>query len=112
MDIKSVKDMQNLGKSKNGETESYDPPKYLVQPHEGDQMYPFAEKEYLRAKKDSMESGSPLITTSYKKFDWHHCERNVRPAFVEEYKRKLLSIIVEKTQSILQTKIINTKLSY
>jgi hypothetical protein len=76
MDIKSVKDMQNLGKSKSGETESYDPPKYLVQPHEGDQMYPFAEKEYLRAKKDSMESGSPLITTSYKKF-------------IERYKKNL-----------------------
>ena len=53
-----------------------------------------------------------VATTLFKKFDWHHCERNVRPAFVEEYKRKLLSIIVEKTQSILQTKIINTKLSY
>ena len=49
-----------------------------------------------------------VATTSYKKFDWHHCERNVRPAFVEEYKRKLLSLVVEKTQSILETKIINT----
>jgi hypothetical protein len=39
-------------------------------------MYPFAEKEYLRAKKDSMESGSPLITTSYKKF-------------IERYKKNL-----------------------
>jgi hypothetical protein len=53
-----------------------------------------------------------VCTMPFKKFDWHHCERNVRPAFVEEYKRKLLSIIVEKTQSTLETKIINTKLSY
>jgi hypothetical protein len=53
-----------------------------------------------------------VATTPFKKFDWHHCERNVRPAFVEEYKKKLLSLVVEKTQSILETKIINTKLSY
>lgn len=45
-----------------------------------------------------------VATTPFKKFDWHHCERNVRPAFVEEYKRKLLSIIVEKTKLILETK--------
>lgn len=68
MDIKTVKDMQDLGKAKKGETESYEPPKYLVKPHEGDQMYPFAEKEYLKAKEETMKSGSPLITTSYKKF--------------------------------------------
>lgn len=68
MDIKSVKDMQELGKSKQGETESYEPPKYLIQPHEGETLYPFAEKEYLKAKGESMKSGSPLITTSYKKF--------------------------------------------
>jgi hypothetical protein len=53
-----------------------------------------------------------VASTPFKKFDFNKCERYVRPAFVKEYKRKLLSIIVEKTQSILQTKIINTKLSY
>lgn len=68
MDIRSVKDMQNLGKPKKGETENYEPPKYLVQPHEGDEMYPFAEQEYMKAKDATMKSGSPLITTSYKKF--------------------------------------------
>lgn len=68
MDIKSVKDMQDLSKPKKGETESYEPPQYLVQPHEGETLYPFAEKEYLKAKGESMKSGSPLITTSYKKF--------------------------------------------
>jgi hypothetical protein len=68
MDIKTVKDMQNLAQAKKGETESYDPPKYLVQPHEGDTMYPFAEKEYTKAKEDLIKSESPLITTSYKKF--------------------------------------------
>lgn len=68
MDIKTIKDMQNLSKAKKGETESYDPPKYLVKPHEGDTMYPFAEKEYMKAKDESMKSESPLITTSYKKF--------------------------------------------
>jgi hypothetical protein len=76
MDIKSVKDMQNLGKPKKSETESYDPPKYLIEPHEGETLYPFAEKEYLKAKEETMKSGSPLITTSYKKF-------------IERYKKNL-----------------------
>jgi hypothetical protein len=68
MDIKTVKDMQDLGKAKKGETESYEAPKYLVKPHEGEEMYPYAENEYIKAKDSSMKSGSPLITTSYKKF--------------------------------------------
>jgi hypothetical protein len=68
MDIKNVNDMKKLGQVKSGETENYAPPKYLVQPHEGDTMYPYAESEYKKAKENLMKSESPLITTSFKKF--------------------------------------------
>ena len=68
MEIKSVQDMKKLGTSTKGKTEDYTPPKYLVQPHEGDEMYPFVEKEYLKSKKASEKTDSPFITTSYKKF--------------------------------------------
>ena len=76
MDIKSVKDMQELSKPKKGETASYESPKYLIEPHEGETLYLFAVKEYLKAKGESMKSGSPLITTSYKQF-------------IERYKKNL-----------------------
>lgn len=68
MEMKNVGDMKKLGSSGKGKTEDYNPPKYLVQPHEGDEMYPFVEKEYLKAKKESEKKDSPFITTSYKKF--------------------------------------------
>ena len=68
MEMKSVQDMKKLASSGKGKTEDYTPPKYLVQPHEGDEMYPFVEKEYLKAKKESEKKDSPFITTSYKKF--------------------------------------------
>ena len=68
MEMKSVQDMKKLASTNKGKTEDYTPPKYLVQPHEGDEMYPFVEKEYLKSKKASEKIDSPFITTSYKKF--------------------------------------------
>lgn len=68
MDIKSVKDMKNLGAGHKGNTEDYEAPKYLVQPHEGENLYPYVEKEYLRSKKENEKNNSPFVTTSYKKF--------------------------------------------
>jgi hypothetical protein len=68
MDIKSVKDMKNLGVNGKGHTEDYEAPKYLVKPHEGETLYPFIEKEYLKSKKENEKNDSPFVTTSYKKF--------------------------------------------
>ena len=68
MDIKSVKDMKNLGAKGKGNTEDYDAPKYLVQPHEGEALYPYVEQEYLKSKKENEKKDSPFVTTSYKKF--------------------------------------------
>ncbi len=67
MDIKSVSDMKKLGASSKSKTEDYDAPTHLVKPHEGDTMYPYVEKEYLKSKKDQGEN-SPFVTTSYKQF--------------------------------------------
>lgn len=79
MEMKSVQDMKKLASSGRGKTEDYNPPKYLVQPHEGDEMYPFVEKEYLKSKKASEKTDSPFITTSYKKFIERQ-KKNVNPS--------------------------------
>lgn len=68
MDIKNVGDMKKLGEVKSGETENYPPPKYLIKPHEGETLYPYAEEQYKKAKEIATKSESPLITTSFKKF--------------------------------------------
>jgi len=34
-----------------------------------------------------------VATTPFKKFDFNKCERYVRPAFVKEYKKKLLALV-------------------
>jgi radical SAM superfamily enzyme YgiQ (UPF0313 family) len=40
-----------------------------------------------------------LSSTAFRDFDFHHCEHHVRPAFVKEYKAKLLSLISSKSKS-------------
>lgn len=39
-----------------------------------------------------------LSATAFHDFDFHHCEHNVRPAFIKEYKTKLLSLINSKSK--------------
>ncbi len=64
--MKSIKDMKNLEKGKKGETESYEPPKHLVKPHEGEKITPYVEQEYEKSKKNS--GTSPFVTKYYKEF--------------------------------------------
>lgn len=101
MDIKNVNDMKKLGQTKKGETESYEPPKYLVQPHEGETLYPFAEKEYKKAKENLMKSESPLITISYKKFMDRYAKTygKKEKSMNESSEYKELDITIEKSES-------------
>jgi len=101
MDIRNVNDMKKLGQAKSGETESYEPPKYLVKPHEGDTLYPYAENEYKKAKENLMKSESPLITTSYKKFmdRYNKTFGKTSKSVNESSEYKELDITIEKIEA-------------
>ena len=59
MDIKDIKDLEKF--EDGGKKQDYDASK-------SGELHPFVEKEYSKSKKDSEKTGSPFVTTSYKKF--------------------------------------------